>query len=67
MKVTFEFEGVDDAYDLKLHQRVNEMYSAITEISDKIRSCLKYSDLNHDVLVSTLEDCRKLCFIEGID
>ncbi len=45
MKVTYEFDLNDpeknDAYELKLHQHAHNMYSALTDINELMRSIRK--------------------------
>jgi hypothetical protein len=45
MKVTIEFNLPDDEYEYRNSVKANEMYNALWDIKQELRSALKYGEL----------------------
>ena len=45
MKVTIEFNLPDDEYEYRNSVKANEMYNALWDIKQQLRSALKYGEL----------------------
>lgn len=45
MKVTIEFNLPDDEYEYRNSVKANEMYNALWDIRQELRSALKYGEL----------------------
>jgi hypothetical protein len=65
MKITYEFDPIEDRYDLEIHQIATKLYSAINDYKDALRSKCKYEDKNPE----SWDQVRDLFFecFEGIN
>lgn len=48
MKVTFEFDAIEDADDLKIHQNARKYYKAVYDVTLAIRDYYKYFEPSED-------------------
>lgn len=61
MKVTLEFNKPEDNEEIAIHMQASNMYIAIQELDDWLRSCVKYEEVpeehkEHIEIYSTFRD-----------
>ena len=61
MKVTIEFNLPDDEYEYRNSVKANEMYNALWDIKQELRSALKYGNLT-EYEYKTMESIRDRFF-----
>jgi len=63
--VTYEFKLPDHRYELEKFQIADKMYSALIDIDNQCRSCLKHRELT-DEMYSLLDSLRDLVIESGV-
>jgi len=66
-KISFEGEMYEDDESMKIILHASDMYSAMHEARQAIRSRLKYGEGVSDQEEKTLEEIRELLWIDGLD
>jgi hypothetical protein len=64
--VTYTFDSYEDADELRMHQRVSDMQSAIYETSKLIRSELKHGEWENEKVYELLERLSETLWVEGL-
>ena len=67
VKISFEGEINDDREEILMLAHVTDMYSAIFDAKNEIRSRLKYGEGISDEEEKTLEAIREHLYIGGLD
>lgn len=44
MKITYEFDPIEDAHRLRLHEQADEMYNMLFDVYTRLRNDVKYGD-----------------------
>lgn len=67
MKLTFSYEGLDDAHDMHCMLRAGEMWNAIVEVRAYIRNTLKHGDRSAEVQQELVHLREVLRFHDPLD
>jgi uncharacterized protein YjgD (DUF1641 family) len=64
MKVTLEFDSVEDAEELEMIMNASKWYSIVHELDQRLRAMSKYKDLAH--AEKTREMLREIIYENGV-